>query len=341
MMFLLLAIWIILMRLVIYSLSVKNKRKIYTIAIFIPIFLLLAFKGLNVGTDTPVYVDMYKAFNGNFESTLKIYKIETGFGVLLYFLNKISSNPQLLFIVEGIIVSFFYGAFFYKKASNLLLAILAYLAFGLFAFQLTGIRQSIAMALCILSFKCIEEKRIFKFLGIIIVSSLFHTSALFFIPAYFVGNIKCSSKSRNLILVIGLLVGLNLDRFLNLMGNISERYTAYGIESTGNGWIFFLIVLLITIFMEFFKDKIIMKNQRLSIYFNINYISCILWGMRLITRTAERVSFFYMPATIILLSMLPYCFKNKVDKRFVVIITSLLLIILYLYRTRTLNYIFI
>lgn len=320
--------------------KVKNKRLLYICVSMLLIGFLLAFKSTHVGADTPTYIKMYSLFGISFSSAIKIYSIEYGFAYLLKFLNYISNNVRLLFIIEAVLVGISYGYLFYKKSSNLLITILAYLSFGFFAFQLTGIRQSISLAITLFSFEYIEKRKFLNFLCIIVFASLFHASALFFIPAYFVGQMNNSSRSRNIILLIGILITINLDFFTSIAINTSERYANYGIESTGNGLIFFLVILVITIYLEIYKKKILKIKPEYKVYYNINYISCILWLERLITRTAERVSFYYLPATIICLSAIALSTKDKENANFIQIIVVILLFVLFIYRIRGLEYSF-
>ena len=142
-----------------------------------------------------------------------------------------------------------------------------------------------------------------------------------------------------LICGFGLLGVVLIRPILIAFGNLFERYDQYGIESTGNGQIFFAVVLCITLAAEIYKPKILENNPHAGLLLHLNYVNLFLWGARLITRVAERPSFFFMPFTILL--MTEVVGAASVDRRSRVLIymtVSGLLAALYLYRMSIIPY---
>lgn len=339
-------------------------KKKFIIVTMLVLSILIAFRANDVGADTKAY---YLTFNEyakyNINEMLNVVKsggVEIGYLLLVKFLSVIFSEPQSIFIFEGCIIGICYGYFFQKNTKNLIeayIAILAYLGFNLFAFQLTGVRQSIAMAICILSYEYIKEKSFIKFISIVLFASLFHTSALFFIPAYFITLVDVRSVNTKIGLVLfGIIAILNTNKILNYATNFSERYSDYSIESTDTGLIFFIIMVAIFLLTEVVskalysyecrnkicntKEKISIELRNINSLISINYIAVCLWCMRLISRTAERPSLFYLPITAILLSKLYIGFtKNSRNLFFIFVIICL--VSLFLYRMRNFQYAFI
>ena len=105
----------------------------------------------------------------------------------------------------------------------------------------------------------------------------------------------------------------------------------YGIEKTDNGNIFLIIVLLISLFAYKRRAYIVNNNDNGPLLYNANYVSVLLWIIRMVSRTVERVSLYFMPYTYVLLAeslnTLPK--KEKGNTTFIVI---LLAMILFLYR---------
>ena len=57
-------------------------------------------------------------------------------------------------------------------------------------FQMTGVRQSCAMAFFLLAYKYIKEKKLLKYLLMIVLTYLFHKSAIVLLPIYWFKNRK-------------------------------------------------------------------------------------------------------------------------------------------------------
>lgn len=349
MIFLGLIIFITIFRFIKQRGGVNQTKKIFLIVSFIMIGFLIAFRGVSVGADTWNYSNSYIEYSNLNFSELKTIDIEMGYLILIKILNIFSSNPQMLFIFEGLLAAISYGYFIYKNTDTVAqsyIAVLGYLAFNLFSFQLSGLRQSIAMCICLWSFEFIKSKKFVPFILIVLFASTFHASAILFIPAYFISRFKYGWKTKLFFFILGIVLLININQLITLVYNVSDRFTKYGIEETGNGYIFFLIMLSLFIFTEinfkslsFYYKKNSRKENSYLCWYNINYLCFILWCMRLITRTAERPSFYYMPATIILISSFNSIFNIESKKIFTFLI-SILLIVLFLYRMKNIVYVF-
>ena len=119
---------------------------------------------------------------------------------------------------------------------------------------------------------------------------------------------------------------MQLHRLIHLI------WDEYGIEETGNGAIFLTIVFLITFFGYWMKDKLLAQNPANQFFINISFISFLLWILRLISRTAERVTFYYMPSTYLVLEELVSSIKTKKDRNLIYFLVSAASIILFFYR---------
>ena len=103
----------------------------------------------------------------------------------------------------------------------------------------------------------------------------------------------------------------------------------YGIEKTGNGYIFFAIVLFITIFSLSRRRQLMATRDTNSSMLSVNFVSLALWSVRLISRTVERVSLYFMPYTYIVLEEYIATSPKNVRKQYmilVIILSSILFI---------------
>ena len=318
----------------------RLQRRHYAFGLFLLVWILLAFRDNTVGADTQNYINGF--LNMRYTTIGNIFvqdEIEYGYLLLVKLLYTIWAQPRFFLAVTSAIVAFCYGWFFYRHASRLYLAFLGYLAFGLFSFHLSGIRQSLAMAICLLAVDRIPKKKLLSFVLIVLLAMLFHRSAILFLVAYPLGRMQVCRRNQLLICSVGLLCVILIEPLMNLFGDMFERYDKYGVESTGNGQIFFVIVLVITLAAEIYKRQILESNPNAGLLLHLNYVNLFLWVARLITRTVERPSFFFMPFTILLMAEVVRA--GSVDRRNHILmytVVACLLCFLFLYRMSIIPY---
>lgn len=280
--------------------SPKAKRQIFSIAL-LPVFMLIAFKSANVGADTPAYVKIFNYISDNgFQAAFNEFSgVETGYIYLNYFLTKLSPDYQILFIVLSLIVCASLYRFISVTAGNRSLALLFFICLGFFQFSLSGTRQTIAISILLWAYPFMKRRKLVKFLLVVGLAMLFHKSAIIFAVTYFVANMKLTQKNITLMLSSMFVIFFAADKLLLSAAEVMEYN--YGVEETGNGYIFFAIVLLITALCLQNRKVLLRINPSNVILLNVNFISLALWVVRLISRTAERVSLYFMPYTYVAL----------------------------------------
>ena len=166
-------------------------------------FLLSAFAALryDYGNDYNSYRRAYDAIR----SGESMFKNEILYG----FLNKISPSFHILIAITAI----FFVWVVYRLVKKQLIGVyqgMAVLIFVinpyLFLMNLSAIRQCIAMCIFIIATKYIQERNVVKYLLLILLASMFHTSVLVLLPVYLFVNDRPMSKLQTFILVAGMLI---------------------------------------------------------------------------------------------------------------------------------------
>lgn len=326
----------------ILEISKKNNQKginiLFTLAFLFPT-LMLAFRGFGVGADTGTYIRNFEFISYQSWENVFLIDKDAGYYIFVKILTMITDKPQMLIIVTSIFIGISYMNFFEKNTKYWLLSTLAYLSFGLFAFNMTGIRQSIAMAICVASIEMIKEKKVVKFILIVTFASFFHLSALFFLVSYPIGLLKTNKKNLVVFIIASFVAIIAIELINTLITSKIPQYSNYAsLESTGNGFVFFLIVSVISILTTIQTKKITNYNSDLNILINLNYICWLLWAMRLVNRTAERPSMYFIPATIVLMCESISSINDKKTKQYVYLSATIFTIMLFLYRFINIKY---
>lgn len=173
---------------------------LYVIAAFIPLWIIIAFRDSSVGTDTGI--TYYRVFQHALNGSFQVYadNVEVGYLTLVNILAKISSDYFIVIFVTGTLV---WGIFYYYIVHNseniawsILLFFLSFNYFHLF----NGIRQYLAIGISLLGFRFLYDRKLIKYLIVILLASTFHILALVYIPVYFLYDIKCDIKKSIVVL---------------------------------------------------------------------------------------------------------------------------------------------
>lgn len=132
-----------------------------------------------------------------------------GRNALFYYMTKafssfISTDYQLYISVIAAFVTICFGRLIYKYSPNPVQSILYHFGLLYFTFHFSALKQSIAMAILMLAFDGIMEKKPVKFIFLVLLAGQFHFPAMIFLPAYWIAKIK--PGGAYLLLLAGLLV---------------------------------------------------------------------------------------------------------------------------------------
>jgi len=173
------------------------KRILYGVFLLITITL-VGLRDSSIGFDTVNYFESFAQMADNKESS---HDFESGYLLLVTIFQKFSTNPHLfLFVIAAVSI----GIKFYAlpRYSPMVFIPLAYcMAYYLTEYEMSGVRQGLALAFGLLAIYYARERRLYIFSAIIILGSFIHVSLLFFFPFYFFDRIKINRTTFTLLMV--------------------------------------------------------------------------------------------------------------------------------------------
>lgn len=329
-----LIIYIILMAIFLNDINLKNKSTIYLFIVFIILIILASFREKNIGNDTSVYMDLFTKLQ---IVDLKYYldRYEIGYLLLNKFVGMLSKEPQSILIVTSIIILSSYAIFIKKYSKNVYISTLLFFLLGHFGSSMNTIRHQFAILIIFFSYKYIKNRHLIKFIIIIFIASLFHSTAIIFLVAYPVSKLKIKPKEILCIGFITLIVYTSFSSIFKILLSGIDKYSYYLNSDYLNGEmrlatiINIMISLSIIIFglavkkiekAEFDDDTRIMTSF-LIISVCINIISL---KFNLLDRVAKYFDIFsivYLPNILILI-------KNR-ERRYIYSILIIILFFLY------------
>jgi len=285
---------------------------------------LILFAGLrhNVGSDWEAYYNVYKYRDVSF--------IEMGY----MFLNNTFSDFKLpynifLLTINSISIILIYK-FIYKNSYLLVIPILIFYSELYIYFNLSGIRQAIAISITCYSITFAIEKKRAKFVILILLASLFHFTALIFVLAYYIPKSKI--KTKHLLITLCLLyfafMGINNISFFNNENLLKKVmwYTSYQENSSNLVTLYiigtikrFIVVGLIILF----GNNLLKKNNN-RYFYNIYLFGLIIYlsSYMLSPDIGTRISSYFTIFEIILVGNLIFNKSSNRKKIFIVTVYS-------------------
>ena len=320
----------------------QQRKKDFLILCGICIVLVIGLRDKSVGTsDTSTYCKLYEgvANYSNLKTFLTGHKIfENGFFlseclfyIFTYFCAKILPNAQWFILITSAFITFSALRFIYRNSSNILLSTIMYICLGLMTFNMNGMRQALAMSICLFAYDFVKKRKLLPFILIVVIAMLMHKTAVFFSIVYFIARLKCNFKSITFFTVSVLLFLIFADRLVEIFDNVADKnYSDVGGFDSG-GYVTLLIYGLVLIFAVLFgwKDR---KNSDFALVFYLTILGCALYcGRYISTQIYERMSYYFFYAVLLLLPQTVMQLKESEKPMVVMIITSLS-ILLFAYR---------
>ena len=171
----------------------KTKKFMAFIAI-LPIFLLYVLRYKRVGVDTIGYVNFFESDIRNMTFgeifNVEALRVEVGYRFYVKLISLITDNYTVYFLFNGIIVFGSIYRFALKYSKNPFLVIYCFITLGTYQFFETGLRQALAISICLFAVDFIKDKKLVRFVLVVFLASLFHKSAWIFLMAYPLSLIK-------------------------------------------------------------------------------------------------------------------------------------------------------
>lgn len=253
--------------------------------------------------------------------------MEQGFLYGVWFLSHIFPKGQWAFLLSGMLFATAICSFVDKNCENVIFPILVFNCLGLFNFMVQGMRQSIAICICLFAIEACKGKNLRKFLLLICLAMAFHASAIIFLPVYWLDKFKLNAPS---ILVFTVCCGIGfalLPTVLQIVNTLmNEDYSFSSGIDDGSGVIAILIYVAIISFgllVGFMaKGKI---QYTLFLYMAIfGMVAMLLRNMA--SGIAERASYYYVCSQMAIISNSISRIKSGQSKWLISIMVALLCI---------------
>lgn len=202
--------------------------------IFLVLTLLAGLRG-DMATDHKTYTNFFdRMANSDWQTVFTgEYTMERGFAVLCKLISIVADSHVLYMLVIAIITIGLYTLSYKKSAKIPWLAMVMFFAIGDYFDSFNIVRNVLAAAICffaITTYASGEKKSFWKYLLLVLLASMLHTSALVMIPMYFVLKIRFTLKTLVTYAGIGAASFVLLTRIASKFMEWFSRYEIYDQE---------------------------------------------------------------------------------------------------------------
>lgn len=304
---------------------IAKKDKVLYIASFFLFALLPAFRYNVGGTDYFIYEQAYNNQDLKFEPFYNL----TAF---LFYESGMTFNIFLCLITLACFTFLLYSI--KKNTSFFYLAFLIYLGKLYIFYDFVILRQFLAMPFIWIALTYLRDdnkKRFFLFWSI---GFLFHYSAIFILPIYFIRNKIISTKFIIISLLIGLSSGFFFIKIIQFLCNnipyIAYRLNAYLEKSSSANLFNFIEISLIIGIILIYRAKFNKLYKHSNFYLNLLWFSALLLFIFSSLEDIKRARDYFIVAYFMILPLIPSLFKKKHVKIFIYCLLSFYFTMLYI-----------
>lgn len=294
-------------------------NKIILLLPFLQVYLILSLKNYSVGTDTISYLEGFTAILHitwqdilNFQIHNLVFNFERGFIALSKCITMLTKDFTVYSAIVYVIMVVPLYTFIKKHSAMPFLSLILFIAFGFLNFYFSGMRQAIAISIVLLSYDCIVKRKMWRFFLLITIAALFHKSAIFFFPAYFLMNVTITPLIGMFYLIS--LVVTYVFR-IHILGFLTQyMYEGLQIEDTG-AYTLLLIVLMTFVLGMFSYKKVTAMNSNNKLIYNLIAVAVGLMIFNTVSNIGLRAANYYYIFMILFIPNILISLKNELIRR--------------------------
>lgn len=327
----------------IYKSQEKRKNAIIFVS-GIVLFLYAALRSPTIGTDTQGYINKYVHYaEYDFRTMWSILsKIkDPAYYMMGWIFSRIFPDPQWWLAAIAAVYIIPVMRFIQRYSRYPTISVLAFIALSYFSFSLTGLRQTIAMAIALSSIRLIEDRRPVKFVLLVLLASLFHISAIVFLIAYPITLLKIGYKHILAFIVVGVFF-LGFQSYARIAIGLlfgENRLAGYADRTTSLTASGFIIQLCIFMFCSFYYIKADKNNAKLNMLMNLSFIGLCFQMYAAMIAEMFRVSMYFSVANIVLIPI-AIAQENRLLTRQIELFVIFSVLVAFIFRNGIPNYAF-
>lgn len=308
----------------------KIPKYFYVVPSFLLLFITSTFRG-DFTTDYKNYANRFESIHfTSFSDIFKYdYNIETGYLIMNKIISLFTGNSVYLFAVMTLIILICFYHQFNKYSVSIWLSILMFVTAGSFYASFNISRQIVAVAIIFMGSSFLYNRKMIKYLLVVIFASFFHITSLIMIPFYFILNFRINLRNLFFFALGSAIIVYNFDSLVDFVQLfVYDNYTENAYGMTGQKFTNSVIPIAFLLFSIFHIRKLDSNNTMHRIWLNATIFYAVFNILGLQIEMVERISRFFAPYSLLLI---PFLFSKMKDKNLRVVYTMVLIVVLVAY----------
>lgn len=301
--------------------NLSLSRVIFLIALILPVFI----SGLRygIGTDYFNYEAIYYELtnSGSVVDNFLNTRYEPGWILLNHIVKFIFNDVKYVFILSSILIWVFNFKAIYDNRNKISISIaVLILLCTSYNQSFNMVRQALAAAILMLSIKPIVNKKPLKFIITVLISTMFHYTAIIFLPIYWIVNskIKALGLWKKILTFIGVGLAVILaPTLLKIVTNYEafEYFSHYDLnfQNFGIGNIIIKLPVILIILLNIRKLNSTNPISKLVIVY---FLSLLLEYIGYFAAHVSRIAIYYEMMQIFILAAIVKTQQNKYERLF-------------------------
>lgn len=283
----------------------KSNKKAYCIITFIALTLVAALRSYQVGPDGTVYANYFKELQRiEFSNIVNYFTKEPVFYYVTKLLQNVGIGLQGWYGIIGALFALAIALIIFFYSASPAYSVIALFSLGYYVFSFTGLRQTVALSIVVLSTIFLEKKKYIFFIIFVGVAILFHNSAIVFLIILPFQKISLSRKQYAITSLVGLVAVLAFrGQIYNIIYSIIEetvRFEGYSGYSYGLSWMGYIIQWAIFAFALYcMSDKGFADNK---LFIDLSFLGLFFQLFSALMAEIFRVSMYFSIFNIILIA---------------------------------------
>lgn len=330
----------------------KSKNKLYIMLTFGLFVVLAAFRAKNVGNDTDTYLELFETILITEDLSAFTWRYEIGYLYLNKLLSMIVSDPQIIIIVTSLVIMMVFARFIYKYSYIPWLSTFLFFTLGYYGMSMNTIRLNLAIIVILISYDFLRERKLIKFVLIVILASLFHRTAIIFLLAWPMTKLKFNYKTILTMVAVSLSAYVMFPNILMVLIKLFPTYQYYLGSEYLNGelrvasvmnMLVGLSIILLSVFTNYHmkgneisdvnNKSLRYKNEKINDGHNMLLLLLAGVSITFISfnfNLLERVGDFFLVFSCV---FLPNTLRNLKDKNLTTLIIFVVVVLFFAYST--------
>ena len=155
---------------------------------------------------------------------------------------------------------------------------------------MTGIRQACAIGIICLAYDAVREKKLVRYLIFVLLAVLFHTSAILFLPVYWINKIPYKKKTIYLAVAAMIMAYVFKGPLWKLLSVFARQQYS---ESDAGGQMMYLFMILTVILGFLFRRSFIGEESDNRGILYMQVVAAILWPIASVNPAIARMYYYY------------------------------------------------